>query len=69
MMQFKYVIPDDMLKNAPMFKRLYARVKGKNSSLGVGRGRGAAVRAKAQGTGRGTGGRAAVPPVTCEEIV
>ncbi|CAN0927408.1 Small nuclear ribonucleoprotein SmD3b [Linum grandiflorum] len=57
------VIPD-MLKNAPMFKRLDAKIKGKSASLGVGRGRSNAMRAKAQAaTGRGGPGRGAVPPV------
>nr|CAN59901.1 hypothetical protein VITISV_002889 [Vitis vinifera] len=40
-----WLIPD-MLKNAPMFKRLDARVKGKGSALGVGRGRAVAMRAR-----------------------
>ncbi|KAM0028965.1 putative like-Sm (LSM) domain containing protein, LSm4/SmD1/SmD3 [Helianthus debilis subsp. tardiflorus] len=39
------IIPD-MLKNAPMFKRLEARIKGKGSSLGVGRGRAVVMRAR-----------------------
>ncbi|GJT52533.1 hypothetical protein Tco_0978690, partial [Tanacetum coccineum] len=43
----------DMLKNAPMFKRLEARIKGKSSALGVGRGRAVAMRARAQAAGRG----------------
>ncbi|CAN8270706.1 unnamed protein product [Cochlearia groenlandica] len=55
----RFIIIPDMLKNAPMFKKLDARVKGKSTSLGVGRGRGGAMRAK----GRGTGGRGGVPPV------
>ena len=46
------VIPD-MLKNAPMFKRLDAKIKGKSSSLGVDRGRAVAMCAKAQATSRG----------------
>ncbi|KAJ6414335.1 hypothetical protein OIU84_007032 [Salix udensis] len=54
----------DMLKNAPMFKRLDARIKGKSASLGVGRGRSVAMRSKAQATGRGAApGRGVVPPV------
>ncbi|CAH2067557.1 unnamed protein product [Thlaspi arvense] len=57
----RFIVIPDMLKNAPMFKKLDARVKGKSSSLGLGRGRGAAMRGK--GTGRGTGGRGGVPPV------
>ncbi|MBA0733937.1 hypothetical protein Gohar_016943 [Gossypium harknessii] len=57
------VIPD-MLKNAPMFKRLDAKIKGKSSSLGVGRGRAVAMRAKAQAAGRGTtAGRGVVPSI------
>ncbi|KAG6475998.1 hypothetical protein ZIOFF_065232 [Zingiber officinale] len=35
-----------MLKNAPMFKRLDARIRGKGSALGVGRGRAVAMRAR-----------------------
>ncbi|KAJ3672317.1 hypothetical protein LUZ60_007038 [Juncus effusus] len=60
----RFMIIPDMLKNAPMFKRLEARIKGKGSSLGVGRGR-AVMRAKQQAVGRGAppAGRGAVPPV------
>uniref|UniRef100_A0A1J3J0L0 Small nuclear ribonucleoprotein Sm D3 n=1 Tax=Noccaea caerulescens TaxID=107243 RepID=A0A1J3J0L0_NOCCA len=53
----RFIVIPDMLKNAPLFKRLDAKIKGQSSSLGVGRGRAVAMRAKAQGTGRGTGGR------------
>ncbi|KAM0049555.1 putative like-Sm (LSM) domain containing protein, LSm4/SmD1/SmD3 [Helianthus debilis subsp. tardiflorus] len=42
----RFMIIPDMLKNAPMFKRLEARIKGKGSSLGVGRGRAVAMRAR-----------------------
>ncbi|EXB51221.1 hypothetical protein L484_019213 [Morus notabilis] len=35
----RFMVVPDMLKNAPMFKRLDARIKGKGASLGVGRGR------------------------------
>ncbi|KAL2936849.1 Small nuclear ribonucleoprotein SmD3b [Bienertia sinuspersici] len=59
----RFMIIPDMLKNAPMFKRLDARIKGKSASLGVGRGRAVAMRAKAQTGGRGAPGRGAVPPV------
>lgn len=59
----RFMVIPDMLKNAPMFKRLDARIKGKGASLGVGRGRAVAMRAKAQAAGRGTAGRGAVPPV------
>ncbi|KAL0694988.1 hypothetical protein Bca4012_062168 [Brassica carinata] len=58
----RFMVIPDILKHAPMFKRLDARIKGKSGSLGVGRGR-AAMRGKAPATGRGTGGRGAVPPV------
>ncbi|ESQ34735.1 hypothetical protein EUTSA_v10009078mg [Eutrema salsugineum] len=63
----RFMVIPDILKHAPMFKRLDARIKGKSSSLGVGRGR-AAMRGKVPATGRpatgrGTGGRGAVPPV------
>ncbi|XP_070024377.1 small nuclear ribonucleoprotein SmD3b-like isoform X3 [Nicotiana sylvestris] len=60
----RFMIIPDMLKNAPMFKRLEARIKGKGTSLGVGRGRAIAMRAKAQAAGRGAApGRGVVPPV------
>ncbi|KAJ8558330.1 hypothetical protein K7X08_005096 [Anisodus acutangulus] len=60
----RFMIIPDMLKNAPMFKRLEARIKGKGTSLGVGRGRAMAMRAKAQAVGRGAEpGRGIVPPV------
>ncbi|CAM8899086.1 unnamed protein product [Rhodiola kirilowii] len=60
----RFMIIPDMLKNAPMFKRLDAKVKGKGSALGVGRGRGGvAMRARAQAAGRGAPpGRGAAPP-------
>ncbi|KAA3467152.1 small nuclear ribonucleoprotein Sm D3 [Gossypium australe] len=63
----RFMVIPDMLKNAPMFKRLDAKIKGKSSSLGVGRGRAVAMRAKvsssAQAAGRGTtAGRGAVVP-------
>ncbi|KAG6591223.1 Small nuclear ribonucleoprotein SmD3b, partial [Cucurbita argyrosperma subsp. sororia] len=58
----RFMVIPDMLKNAPMFKRLDARIKGKGASLGVGRGRAVAMRAKAQAAGRGGAtGRGAVP--------
>ncbi|CAN1163131.1 Small nuclear ribonucleoprotein SmD3b [Linum perenne] len=61
----RFMVIPDMLKNAPMFKRLDARIKGKSASLGVGRGRSVAMRAKAQAAagGRGGPGRGVVPPV------
>ncbi|CAN0924250.1 Small nuclear ribonucleoprotein SmD3b [Linum grandiflorum] len=61
----RFMVIPDMLKNAPMFKRLDAKIKGKSASLGVGRGRANAMRAKAQTAagGRGGPGRGAVPPV------
>lgn len=59
----RFMIIPDMLRNAPMFKRLDARIKGKGTgNLGVGRGRAVAQRAKARQaatTGRGSVG---VPP-------
>ncbi|GMN34775.1 hypothetical protein TIFTF001_004902 [Ficus carica] len=58
----RFMVIPDMLKNAPMFKRLDARIKGKGASLGVGRGRAVAMRAKAQAAGRGAAGRGVVPP-------
>ncbi|GAB2225060.1 hypothetical protein Droror1_Dr00005843 [Drosera rotundifolia] len=58
----RFIIIPDMLKNAPMFKRLDAKIKGKSTSLGVGRGRAVAMRAKAQGAGRGAPGRGVAPP-------
>ncbi|XP_011628894.1 small nuclear ribonucleoprotein SmD3b isoform X1 [Amborella trichopoda] len=65
----RFMVIPDMLKNAPMFKRLDARIKatnyGKGASLGVGRGRAVAMRARAQAAGRATAppGRGVVPPV------
>ncbi|KAL6523240.1 Small nuclear ribonucleoprotein SmD3b [Orobanche gracilis] len=62
----RFMVIPDMLKNAPMFKRLESRIKGKSSGLGAGRGRAVAMRAKAPALGRGgapPAGRGAVPPV------
>ncbi|KAI5384304.1 Small nuclear ribonucleoprotein SmD3b [Lathyrus oleraceus] len=59
----RFMVIPDMLKNAPMFKRLDARIKGKGASLGVGRGRAVAMRAKAQAAGRGAPPGRGVPPV------
>ncbi|KAL9244806.1 hypothetical protein vseg_018532 [Gypsophila vaccaria] len=59
----RFMIIPDMLKNAPMFKRLDARIKGKSTSLGVGRGRAVAMRAKATAGRGGPTGRGVVPPV------
>ncbi|KAL3632445.1 Small nuclear ribonucleoprotein SmD3b [Castilleja foliolosa] len=62
----RFMVIPDMLKNAPMFKRLESRIKGKGSSLGGGRGRAGAMRARAQATGRGgapPAGRGGPPPV------
>ncbi|KAJ0511608.1 putative like-Sm (LSM) domain containing protein, LSm4/SmD1/SmD3 [Helianthus annuus] len=42
----RFMIIPDMLKNAPMFKCLEARIKGKGSSLGVGRGRAVPMQAR-----------------------
>ncbi|KAL2548601.1 Small nuclear ribonucleoprotein Sm D3 [Forsythia ovata] len=66
----RFMVIPDMLKNAPMFKRLEARIKGKGSALGVGRGRAVAMRARAQAAGRGAAlGRGVVPPKPCLAIV
>ncbi|XP_016571141.1 small nuclear ribonucleoprotein SmD3b-like [Capsicum annuum] len=63
----RFMIIPDMLKNAPMFKRLEARTRylfGKGTSLGVRRGRAMAMQAKAQAAGRGAApGLGVVPPV------
>ncbi|THU54077.1 hypothetical protein C4D60_Mb10t21220 [Musa balbisiana] len=61
----RFMVIPDMLKNAPMFKRLDARIRGKGSALGVGRGRAVAMRARAQAAGRGGAptGRGVVPPI------
>jgi len=65
----RYMIIPDMLKNAPMFKRLDAKIKGKGSSgVGVGRGRASTMQAKARSAARGSvpppmGGRGAAPPM------
>nr|CAD1831689.1 unnamed protein product [Ananas comosus var. bracteatus] len=42
----RFMIIPDMLKNAPMFKQLDARIKGKSSAIGVGRGCAVAMRAR-----------------------
>ncbi|KAJ9146253.1 hypothetical protein P3X46_028541 [Hevea brasiliensis] len=60
---FRFMVIPDMLKNAPMFKLLDARIKAKSTSLGVGRGRSIAMRAKAQAAGLAVPGRGAVFPV------
>lgn len=60
----RFMIIPDMLKNAPMFKRLEARIRGKGSAIGVGRGRAVAMRARAaSGRGGGPVGRGSAPPV------
>jgi small nuclear ribonucleoprotein D3 len=61
----RFMVIPDMLRNAPMFRRLDARIKGKGSSIGVGRGRAVAMRARAQATGRAgpPAGRAGPAPV------
>ncbi|GER52493.1 small nuclear ribonucleoprotein Sm D3, partial [Striga asiatica] len=61
----RFMVIPDMLKNAPIFKRLEAKIKGKGSAIGVGRGRAVGMRARAQSAGRGAprAGRGAVPPV------
>ncbi|XP_027077045.1 small nuclear ribonucleoprotein SmD3b-like [Coffea arabica] len=60
----RFMVIPDMLKNAPMFKRLEARIKGKGSALGIRRGRAVAMRARAQAAGRrAPPGRGIVPPV------
>ncbi|KAJ7567510.1 hypothetical protein O6H91_02G151100 [Diphasiastrum complanatum] len=49
----RFMIIPDMLKNAPMFKRLESKIKGRGAGgLGVGRGRAVALRAKARSAGR-----------------
>jgi small nuclear ribonucleoprotein D3 len=62
----RYMIIPDMLKNAPMFKRLDAKIKGKGS-VGSGRGRASAMQAKARSAARGTVpppmGRGSQPPM------
>ncbi|THF97747.1 hypothetical protein TEA_008776 [Camellia sinensis var. sinensis] len=60
----RFMVIPDMLKNAPIFKRLESRIKGKGSAIGVGRGRAVAMRARAQAAGRGAPpGRGAVPSI------
>ncbi|GMQ07247.1 hypothetical protein CsSME_00051522 [Camellia sinensis var. sinensis] len=60
----RFMVIPDMLKNAPMFKHLESRIKGKGSAIGVGRGRAVAMRARAQAAGRGAPpGRGAVPSI------
>lgn len=54
--RIRMVIVPDMLKNAPMFKRIDPKNKGKALPMGVGgRGRAAAVRATAKASGQGRG--------------
>mmetsp|Transcript_20052 Transcript_20052/g.60619 ORF Transcript_20052/g.60619 Transcript_20052/m.60619 type:complete len:130 (+) Transcript_20052:236-625(+) len=58
--RIRFMIIPDMLKNAPMFKRIDPKHKAKNVAVGVGgRGRAVAARAKAKaaagGGGRGRG--------------
>ena len=49
----RFLILPDMLKNAPMFKRIDPKYKGKALPMGVGgRGRAAAVRAAAKAKAR-----------------
>ncbi|KAF5832450.1 hypothetical protein DUNSADRAFT_11650 [Dunaliella salina] len=49
----RFIIVPDMLKNAPMFKRIDPKFKGKAFPMGVGgRGRAAAVRASAKAKAR-----------------
>uniref|UniRef100_A0A7S0S6W7 Small nuclear ribonucleoprotein Sm D3 n=1 Tax=Chlamydomonas leiostraca TaxID=1034604 RepID=A0A7S0S6W7_9CHLO len=51
--RIRFLIVPDMLKNAPMFKRIDPKFKGKAMPMGVGgRGRAAAVRAAAKAKGR-----------------
>ncbi len=59
----RFMVIPDMLKNAPMFKRLDVRIKDKSTSLVVGKGRSLAMRAKAQAAGSAAPGTGAVPPV------
>ncbi|XBI76394.1 hypothetical protein VPH35_069640 [Triticum aestivum] len=42
----RFMIIPDMLKNAPMFERLEARIRGKGLVIRVGRGRAVAMRAR-----------------------
>ncbi|KXZ54518.1 hypothetical protein GPECTOR_4g583 [Gonium pectorale] len=68
-----FIIPD-MLKNAPMFKRIDPKFKNKNMALGVGgRGRAAAVRAAAKAktgpSGRGRGLRLVLLAALCLPFV
>ncbi|KAI8924846.1 hypothetical protein BC831DRAFT_436274 [Entophlyctis helioformis] len=51
--QIRFVIVPDMLKNAPMFKRITSGLKGKG--IGLGRGKATVARAQARGGGRGGG--------------
>jgi small nuclear ribonucleoprotein D3 len=51
--RIRFVIVPDMLKNAPMFKRIDPKHKGKSLPMGVGgRGRAAAARASAKAKAR-----------------
>jgi|Transcript_12658 small nuclear ribonucleoprotein D3 len=46
--KIRFLIIPDMLKNAPMFKRIDPKIK-KATAMGAGRGRAIAMRAKARG--------------------
>lgn len=48
--KIRFLIIPDMLKNAPMFKRIDPKLK--KSAMGVGRGRAIAMRAKARAQGK-----------------
>ncbi|KAL0079962.1 Sm-like ribonucleoprotein [Phycomyces blakesleeanus] len=56
----RFIIVPDMLKNAPMFKRVGpGALKGRG--IGLGRGRATVARAQARGRGRGFRGRGGPP--------
>uniref|UniRef100_A0A7S0RE46 Small nuclear ribonucleoprotein Sm D3 n=1 Tax=Pyramimonas obovata TaxID=1411642 RepID=A0A7S0RE46_9CHLO len=50
--KIRFLIIPDMLKNAPMFKRIDPKIK-KASAMGAGRGRAIAMRAKARAQTKG----------------
>jgi len=60
--KIRFLILPDMLKNAPMFKRVDAgKAGGKGKGLGLGRGRAAAIRGRGRARGGPGGGPGGAP--------
>ena len=58
--QVRFFVVPDMLKNAPMFKRMGVGAKGRG--IGLGRGKATVARAQAAARGRGGGSRGGFNP-------